>query len=74
MSTTKNLRRVKAISKILDMDNFYSVDAGRYNITLQGEYDRDLVKAAIKNKFEFVELADNGFVHLVRGNITINLG
>jgi hypothetical protein len=73
MNTTNNLRRVKAISKFLPMDGFYSVDAGRYNIALQGEYDRDLVKAAMDHKFKLREIDDAGFAVFIRGNIRLIL-
>ncbi len=68
------LRRLNAISKLLDLNKFYSISLTRWgNVTLQGDFDKEVVKWAIKNHFVVKVNDDMGYISFVRGKFDITL-
>ena len=68
------LRRLNAISKLLDLNKFYSINTTRWgNVSLQGEFYREVVKWAIEHKFEISANKTLGYVGLDRSKINITL-
>jgi len=78
METPQNqkqaLRRLNAISKLLDLNKFYSIKITRWgNVTIQGDFDREVVKWAIKNRFVVKVNDDMGYISFIRGKFDITL-
>ena len=78
METPQNqkqaLRRLNAISKLLDLEKFYSINITRWgNVTLQGNFDKEVVKWAIHNRFVVKVNDEMGYISFTRGKIEINL-
>ena len=78
MDTPQNqkqaLRRLNAISKLLDLNKFYSSNTTRWgSVTLQGNFDKEVVKWAIKNRFTVTVDDEIGYISFTRGKIEINL-
>ena len=68
------LRRLNAISKQVDLNKFYSINLTRWgNVTLQGDFDKEVVKWAIKNHFVVKVNDDMGYISFVRGKFDITL-
>ena len=68
------LRRLNAISKLLDLNKFYTINLTRWgNVTLQGDFDKEVVKWAIKNHFVVKVNDDMGYISFVRGKFDITL-
>ena len=70
-----NLRRLKAVLNLLNPDLFYSIGVCSFDISLQGNYNANTVKLALKHKFQnSKDVIDvNGHVNLRRGCISIVL-
>jgi hypothetical protein len=70
-----NLRRLQALSRIApdELPLFYEVSFSDYRIDLQGRYNQEIVKFAVKHKFRFNDMTEGGFIYLKRGNINIIL-
>ena len=47
-----NLKRLNAILKVFNMNDFYTINIGAYEIVLQGHFNADIVKSCLKLKFE----------------------
>ena len=78
METPQNqkqaLRRLNAISKLLDLNKFYSMNITRWgSVTLQGNFDKEVIKWAIKNRFVVKVDDEMGYISFRRGKIEINL-
>ena len=78
METPQNqkqaLRRLNAISKLLDLNKFYSINITRWgNVTLQGYFDNEVVKWAIKNRFTVKVNDEMGYISFTRGKFDITL-
>ena len=68
------LRRLNAISKLLDLNKFYTINITRWgNVTLQGYFDTEVVKWAIKNRFTVKVNDEMGYISFTRGNFDITL-
>lgn len=68
------LRRLNAISKLIDLNKFYAINLTRWgNVTLQGNFDKEVVKWAIKNRFVVKVNDDMGYISFVRGKFDIIL-
>ena len=68
------LRRLNAISKLLDLNKFYTINTTRWgNVTLQGDFDKEVVKWAIHNRFVVKVNDDMGYISFTRGKIDIVL-
>jgi hypothetical protein len=68
------LRRLNAISKLLDLNKFFTASINRWGkVNLQGDFDKKIVKWAIEHKFEISANKTLGYVTLTRVNIEINL-
>jgi len=68
------LRRLDAISKMIPLEYFYSINITRWgNVTLQGNFDKEVVKWAIHNRFVVKVSDDMGYISFTRGKIEINL-
>lgn len=52
---------------------FYSITISEYGIGLQGKFNPKTVLIAKAYRFRQVEFEDNGYLKMVRGNITITL-
>lgn len=61
-------------SKLLDLNKFYTINITRGgNVTLQGDFDKEVVKWAIHNRFVIKVNGDMGYISFTRGKIEINL-
>ena len=68
------LRRLLAISKIIPLEKFYTISITRWgNVSLQGDFDREVVLLATKNRFTIGVNDSMGYITFVRGKIDINL-
>ena len=68
------LRRLNAISKLLDLNKFYTINITRWgNVTLQGYFDNEVVKWAIKNRFTVKVNDEMGYISFTRGKFDITL-
>ena len=68
------LRRLNAIGKLLDLEKFYSINITRWgNVTLQGDFDKEVVKWAIHNRFVIKVNDDMGYISFRRGKFDITL-
>jgi hypothetical protein len=68
------LRRLNAISKLLDLNKFYSINITRWgNVTLQGNFDNEVIKWAIKNRFTVKVNDEMGYISFTRGKFDITL-
>ncbi len=68
------LRRLLAISKIIPLEKFYTISITRWgNVSLQGDFDKEVVKWAIHNRFVIKVNDDMGYISFTRGKIEINL-
>ena len=68
------LRRLNAISKLLDLNKFYTINITRWgNVTLQGYFDKEVVKWAIKNRFTVKVNDEMGYISFTRGKFDITL-
>jgi len=69
-----NVRRIRALLKMFnDIDKFYVITSGRYDNSLQAEYNSDLVKEIIALRFVNKGIDRNGHTEFIRGNIRIIL-
>jgi hypothetical protein len=67
-----NMRRLYAISKMIDMNMFYSIDCRCTGIVLQGHYEREFVDRLKKRKFTGWKIGDDpSYIYGYRGNIEI---
>jgi hypothetical protein len=67
------LRRLLAISKIIPLEKFYSITITRWgNVSLQGDFDKEVVVLATRNKFT-IKANDLGYICFVRGKFDITL-
>ena len=78
MATPQNqkqaLRRLNAISKLLDLNKFYSINITRWgSVTLQGNFDKEVVKWAIHKRIVVKVNDDMGYISYVRGKFELNL-
>lgn len=78
METPQNqkqaLRRLNAISKQIDLNKFYSINITWWgNVTLQGNFDREVVKWAINNRFTVKVNDEMGYISFIRGKFDITL-
>ena len=78
MDTPQNqnqaLRRLNAISKQIDLNKFYSINITMWgNVTLQGNFDREVVKWAINNRFTVKVNDEMGYISFIRGKFDITL-
>jgi len=78
METPQNqkqaLRRLNAISKQIDLNKFYTINITRWgNVTLQGDFDREVVKWAIHNRFTVKVNDEMGYISFTRGKFDITL-
>jgi len=68
------LRRLNAIGKLLDLEKFYSINITRWgNVTLQGNFDKEVIKWAIHNRFVIKVNDDMGYISFRRGKFDITL-
>jgi len=68
------LRRLLAISKIIPLEKFYTISITRWgNVSLQGDFDKEVVKWAIHNRFVVKVNDEMGYISFTRGKIEINL-
>ncbi len=68
------LRRLNAISRILDLQMFYTINYTSYRIRLQGEHDAQKVTMFMQKKFKPSGIdKGTGFLTLIRGSIEITL-
>ncbi len=68
------LRRLNAISKLLDLNKFYAIKITRWgNVEIQGDFDREVVKWAIHNRFVVKVNDDMGYISFIRGKFDITL-
>jgi hypothetical protein len=67
-----NYRRLNAILKLFDIDVFWSISVGTYDINLFADYSTTLIKLAYNHKFTS-EIDERGWVILTRGMIKIKL-
>ena len=71
---TDALRRLLAISKIIPLEKFYTISITRWgNVSLQGDFDREVVLLATKNRFTIRVSDSMDYITFVRGKIEINL-
>jgi len=68
-----NHRRLIAISKIIDIYKFYSISFSESSANLQGNFNPELIKDLLKNKFISIGIDCNGYVNLKRGHVHITL-
>lgn len=68
------LRRLNAISKQIDLNKFYTINLTRWgNVTLQGDFDKEVVKWAINNRFVVKVNDEKGYISFIRGKFDISL-
>ena len=67
-----NMRRLKWCLKLFGYNNFYSVGATEYGVTMQGVFSTDVTKKAKSLRF-YQAIDDAGYIRLKRGNIEIIL-
>lgn len=68
----KNLRRLNVVSKLFDLNSFYSVSFTDTGIILQGRFSSDIIKKAVSLRFKS-EVSINGYLEFNRGLYTIVL-
>jgi hypothetical protein len=67
------LRRLIAVGKIIPLEKFYSITITRWgNVSLQGDFDKEVVVLATRNKFT-IKANDLGYICFVRGKFDITL-
>lgn len=68
------LRRLIAVGKIIPLEKFYSINITRWgNVSLQGDFDREVVQLATKSKFAIGVNSAMGCISFTRGKIDISL-
>jgi hypothetical protein len=66
------LRKLRLLSKIFDLDDFYNISLYQNKITLQGKFSAIL--SIRLNKLNFIQtINENGFINFKRNNIEITL-
>jgi hypothetical protein len=68
----KNLRRLNVVSKLFDLNSFYSVSFTDTGIILQGRFSSDITKKAVSLRFKS-EVSINGYLEFNRSIYTITL-
>jgi len=71
MKQRQNIRRLNAISKMVDLEQFYHISMNG-SLSLQAEYKPAIVVWAIAHNFKLNYLS-NGYITLSRSNIEIVL-
>jgi hypothetical protein len=66
------LRRLNLISKIIDLNQFYTIGLYGNEITLQGVYKSNLALELTKKKFKY-KISENGYVWFTRNGIRVIL-
>lgn len=61
-----NIEKLTEISKIFDIEKFYTVSINRANVRVQGEYNSELIKR-IKRKYPECKtvIDDNGYLNAI---------
>ena len=71
---TNNLRRIKVLTTMFNLNEFYNIDLGLSGIRLQGNFNSAISRQAMKNKFKINPMSNsNGYMELVRNNVEIVL-
>jgi len=68
----KNLRRLNVVSKLFDLNSFYSVSFTDTGIILQGRFSSGITKKAVSLRFK-PEVSINGYLEFNRSIYTIVL-
>ena len=66
-----NLRKLRLLTRIIDMNSFYSIDVSAYSVRLQG-YINEKTVASLSRLFD-LQLDDRGYLVADRGNIHVTL-
>jgi hypothetical protein len=68
------LRRLNAISKLLDLNKFYAISITHWgSVNIQGDFDTKVVKWAMEHKFTISANKILGYIELIRGKYNITL-
>ena len=67
-----NLRRLSAILKLFNPEDFYVLDIRKVEICLQGNFNPNIVKQALSLKFK-QSISENGYIQFDRYLYTITL-
>ena len=68
----RQLRRLNAIGKMIDLDKFYVISVYSSYLTLQAHYSPDLVKWLLANRFVSAGYS-NGFAEFKRVGVEVTL-
>jgi len=68
----KNLRRLSLLRRMYDLSVFYLISVSAYGISFQGDFSKEVTKAAMKLKFS-QKIDDNGYIVFQRGIYEITL-
>lgn len=66
------LRKLRLLAKVFDLEDFYCVTARTGGIDLQGKFKKEIVVLCKKLKFA-ESFSDNGYAQFNRSNIEITL-
>ena len=67
------LRRLKALEKMIDLNQFYVVSIAPGEVNLQGHFNASLVVALRALRFMQTGINDYGYVKMMRSNIEVTL-
>lgn len=66
-------RQLSALSKMVNIGDFYCITLYEYELKLQGRFSSSLTKSLLNKRFKSMGLNNEGYATLLRGNIEVTL-